>query len=119
MLLIEETLLLSADVKIGLVLVDIVNGFCTVGSGNLRSRVRTLAPLSNNTMHGRLTLSTAMAVENQQWWISSAEAEGSDGVFCTSDSINVLDFWQPLGIAFKIPKVGVDVQSAFSLGDSI
>ncbi|XP_057794932.1 uncharacterized protein LOC131011152 isoform X2 [Salvia miltiorrhiza] len=77
MLLIEETLLLSADVKIGLVLVDIVNGFCTVGSGNLRSRVRTLAPLSNNTMHGRLTLSTAMAVENQQWWISSAEAEVS------------------------------------------
>ncbi|XP_057783526.1 KIN14B-interacting protein At4g14310 [Salvia miltiorrhiza] len=189
------------------------------------ARVRTaLAPLSNNTMHGRFTLSTAMAAENQQWWykpcgplimsgssyqrmvqlydirdglqvmkwdlqrplcamdyasplqwrnrgkvavaesdsisvwdvsclssqallsvsssgrrisalhvnntdaelgggvrqrVSSAEAEGNDGVFCTSDSINVLDFRQPSGIAFKIPKVGVDVQSAFSHGDSI
>lgn len=51
--------------------------------------------------------------------VSSAEAEGNDGVFCTSDSINVLDFRQPSGIALKIPKVGVDVQSAFSRGDSI
>ncbi|KAL1561712.1 KIN14B-interacting protein-like protein [Salvia divinorum] len=189
------------------------------------TRVRAaLAPLSNNTMHGRFTLSTAMAAENQQWWykpcgplimsgcsyqrmvqlydirdgeqvmkwelhrplsamdyssplqwrtrgkvavaesdsisvwdvsslssqallsvsssgrrisalhvnntdaelgggvrqrVSSAEAEGNDGVFCTSDSINVLDFRQPSGIALKIPKVGVDVQSAFSRGDSI
>ncbi|KAL6523644.1 hypothetical protein OROGR_017247 [Orobanche gracilis] len=31
----QENLLLSGDVKSGLVLVDIVNGFCTVGSGNL------------------------------------------------------------------------------------
>ncbi|KAK1316499.1 hypothetical protein QJS10_CPA05g01489 [Acorus calamus] len=31
----EESLVLSGDVKTGLVLVDIVNGFCTVGSGNL------------------------------------------------------------------------------------
>lgn len=31
----QESLLLSGDVKTGLVLVDIVNGFCTVGSGNL------------------------------------------------------------------------------------
>ncbi|XP_047945419.1 KIN14B-interacting protein At4g14310 [Salvia hispanica] len=189
------------------------------------TRVRTaLAPLPNNTMHGRFTLSNAMAAENQQWWykpcgplimsgcsyqrmvqlydirdgeqvmkwelhrpltamdyssplqwrtrgkvavaesdsisvwdvsslssqallsvsssgrrisafhvnntdaelgggvrqrVSSAEAEGNDGVFCTSDSINVLDFRQPSGIALKIPKVGVDVQSAFSRGDSI
>lgn len=51
--------------------------------------------------------------------VSSAEAEGNDGVFCTSDSINVLDFRQPSGIAFKMPKVGVDVQSAISRGDSI
>ncbi|KAH6768445.1 hypothetical protein C2S51_013781 [Perilla frutescens var. frutescens] len=183
-----------------------------------------LAPLSNNTMHGRLNLSTATATENQQWWykpcgplimsgcssqrmvqvfdirdgeqvmkwelqkplatmdyasplqwrnrgkvaiaesdsisvwdvstlssqallslsssgrkisalhvnntdaelgggvrqrVSSAEAEGHDGVFCTSDSINVLDFRQPSGIGLKIPKVGVDVQSVFSRGDSI
>ncbi|KAL8491070.1 hypothetical protein ACS0TY_022914 [Phlomoides rotata] len=51
--------------------------------------------------------------------VSSSEVEGNDGVFCTSDSINVLDFRQPSGIALKIPKVGVNVQSAFSRGDSI
>ncbi|KAL7081257.1 hypothetical protein ACP275_14G028300 [Erythranthe tilingii] len=51
--------------------------------------------------------------------ISSAEAEGNDGVFCTSDSINVLDFRSPSGIGLKIPKVGVSVQSAYSRGDSI
>ncbi|KAJ8543996.1 hypothetical protein K7X08_025614 [Anisodus acutangulus] len=31
----DEPLLLSGDVNTGLVLVDIVNGFCTVGAGNL------------------------------------------------------------------------------------
>ncbi|KAL7135483.1 hypothetical protein ABFS83_11G100000 [Erythranthe nasuta] len=31
----QETLLLSGSIATGLVLVDIVNGFCTVGSGNL------------------------------------------------------------------------------------
>lgn len=31
----DESLLLSGDVNTGLVLVDIVNGFCTVGAGNL------------------------------------------------------------------------------------
>lgn len=31
----QETLLLSEDVGSGLVLVDIINGFCTVGAGNL------------------------------------------------------------------------------------
>ncbi|CAK9176212.1 unnamed protein product [Ilex paraguariensis] len=35
----QETLLFSGDVKTGLVLVDIVNGFCTVGAGNLAPRV--------------------------------------------------------------------------------
>ncbi|KAI3459530.1 hypothetical protein Pfo_016193 [Paulownia fortunei] len=33
--------------------------------------------------------------------ISSLEAEGNDGVFCTPDSINVLDFRHPSGIAFS------------------
>lgn len=33
----QENLLLSGEVMTGLVLVDIVNGFCTVGSGNLVS----------------------------------------------------------------------------------
>lgn len=31
----DEPVLLSGDVNTGLVLVDIVNGFCTVGAGNL------------------------------------------------------------------------------------
>lgn len=31
----DEPLLLTGDVNTGLVLVDIVNGFCTVGAGNL------------------------------------------------------------------------------------
>ncbi|KAI3469792.1 hypothetical protein Pfo_026455 [Paulownia fortunei] len=51
--------------------------------------------------------------------ISSSELEGNDGVFCTPDSINVLDFRQPSGIGLKIPKVGVNVRSAFSCGDSV
>ncbi|KAL0433256.1 UNVERIFIED_CONTAM: KIN14B-interacting protein [Sesamum latifolium] len=51
--------------------------------------------------------------------ISSVEPEGNDGVFCTPDSINVLDFRHPSGIGLKIPKVGVNADSAFSRGDSI
>ncbi|KAI4314420.1 hypothetical protein L6164_027332 [Bauhinia variegata] len=31
----QQPLLLSGDIKTGLVLVDVVNGFCTVGAGNL------------------------------------------------------------------------------------
>ena len=31
----QESLVLSGEVPTGLVLVDIVNGFCTVGAGNL------------------------------------------------------------------------------------
>lgn len=34
----EETVVISEDVKTGLVLVDIINGFCTVGAGNLAPR---------------------------------------------------------------------------------
>ncbi|KAL1564601.1 NiCoT heavy metal ion transporter Nic1 [Salvia divinorum] len=34
----EETVLISEDAKAGLVLVDITNGFCTVGAGNLAPR---------------------------------------------------------------------------------
>ncbi|XVF28569.1 hypothetical protein REPUB_Repub15cG0041200 [Reevesia pubescens] len=51
--------------------------------------------------------------------VSSSEAEGNDGVFCTPDSINILDFRHPSGIGMKIAKVGVNVQSVFSQGDSI
>ena len=31
----QEPFVLSGDVNTGLVLVDVVNGFCTVGAGNL------------------------------------------------------------------------------------
>ncbi|KAF3625347.1 Transducin/WD40 repeat-like superfamily protein, putative isoform 2 [Capsicum annuum] len=51
--------------------------------------------------------------------VSSSEAEGNDGVFCTSDSINVLDFRHPSGIGLKIPKIGANVQSVFARGDSL
>lgn len=34
----EESVVFSKDVNTGLVLVDIINGFCTVGSGNLAPR---------------------------------------------------------------------------------
>lgn len=51
--------------------------------------------------------------------VTSAEAEGHDGVFCTSDSVNILDFRQPSGIGFKIPKLSVNAQSVFSRGDSV
>ncbi|KAJ0735409.1 putative transcription factor WD40-like family [Helianthus annuus] len=51
--------------------------------------------------------------------VSSSEAEGNDGVFCTSDSINILDFRHPSGIGLKIPKYGTTAHSVFSRGDSI
>ncbi|XP_051129346.1 KIN14B-interacting protein At4g14310 [Andrographis paniculata] len=51
--------------------------------------------------------------------VSSQDAEGNDGVFCTEDSINVLDFRHPSGIGLKIPKVGFFAHSAYSHGDSI
>ncbi|XP_015887849.3 KIN14B-interacting protein At4g14310 [Ziziphus jujuba] len=50
---------------------------------------------------------------------TSSEAEGNDGVFCTQDSINILDFRHPSGVGLKISKLGVNVQSVFSRGDSI
>ncbi|KAM6578920.1 hypothetical protein CsatB_030757 [Cannabis sativa] len=51
--------------------------------------------------------------------LSSSEAEGNDGVFCTQDTINIMDFRNPSGIGLKIPKLGVNVQSVFSRGDSV
>ncbi|KAJ4838226.1 hypothetical protein Tsubulata_035082 [Turnera subulata] len=51
--------------------------------------------------------------------VTSAEAEGNDGVFCTPDSINVLDFRHPSGIGLKIPKIGVSAQSVFTRGDAV
>lgn len=40
-------------------------------------------------------------------------------MFCTSDSINIIDFRHPTGVGFKIPKLGTSAQSVFSRGDSI
>lgn len=51
--------------------------------------------------------------------VSSLDAEGNDGVFCTADSINILDFRNPSGIGAKIPKLGVNAQCVSSRGDSI
>ncbi|OIW21187.1 hypothetical protein TanjilG_30783 [Lupinus angustifolius] len=52
--------------------------------------------------------------------VSSSETEGNDGVFCTSDSINVLDFREASGVGRRIPKHGgVNVHSVFSRGDSV
>ena len=51
--------------------------------------------------------------------LSSSEAEGNDGVFCTQDSVNVLDFRLPTGVGLKIPKHSASVHSVFSRGDSV
>ncbi|CAN6479534.1 unnamed protein product [Victoria cruziana] len=51
--------------------------------------------------------------------VSSSEAEGNDGVFCTSENLNVFDFRIPSGIGLKIPKPGINGQSLFARGDSI
>lgn len=51
--------------------------------------------------------------------ISSAEAEGNDGVFCTTDSVNILDFRSPSGIGLKLPKTNLGAQSVFTRGDSV
>lgn len=51
--------------------------------------------------------------------VSSSEAEGHDGVCCTADFINILDFRHPSGVGLKIPKLGVYAHSVFSRGDSV
>lgn len=43
----QGSLVLSGDVKTGLVLVDVVNGFCTVGAGNLVIISPTTSPVFN------------------------------------------------------------------------
>ncbi|KAI6693586.1 hypothetical protein NL676_021296 [Syzygium grande] len=51
--------------------------------------------------------------------VSSSEAEGNDGIYCSADSINIMDFRHPSGVGLKIQKLGISVQSVFSRGDSI
>ncbi|XXG61964.1 hypothetical protein AAC387_Pa05g0433 [Persea americana] len=51
--------------------------------------------------------------------VSSSEAEGNDGVFCTRETINVLDFRLQSGVGLKITKPGINCHSIFSHRDSI
>ncbi|XP_068665492.1 KIN14B-interacting protein At4g14310-like [Aristolochia californica] len=52
--------------------------------------------------------------------VSSSEVEGNDGVFCTNEAINVLDFRLPSGVGLKMSKNGtLNSSSIFSCGDSI
>ncbi|XP_058094648.1 KIN14B-interacting protein At4g14310 [Magnolia sinica] len=51
--------------------------------------------------------------------VSSSEAEGNDGVFCTHETINILDFRLPSGVGLKITKHGMNSHSVFSRGDSV
>lgn len=44
----QESLVLSGEVKTGLVLVDLVNGFCTVGAGNMVNLTPTTSPILND-----------------------------------------------------------------------
>ncbi|MCL7025747.1 hypothetical protein MKW94_008552 [Papaver nudicaule] len=48
-----------------------------------------------------------------------SSVEGNDGVFCTQESISVLDLRLPSGVGLKVSKHGVNVQSISSRGDSI
>ncbi|GER25462.1 transducin/WD40 repeat-like superfamily protein [Striga asiatica] len=104
----------------GKVVIAVPDGLCLWDVGSLDSR----ALMSVSSGAGRIL---ALHVNNGdaeigggvRQRISSSEAEGNDGVFCTSDSICVLDFRKPSGIALKISKTGLDAQSAFSRGDSI
>uniref|UniRef100_M4FBP3 Isochorismatase-like domain-containing protein n=1 Tax=Brassica campestris TaxID=3711 RepID=M4FBP3_BRACM len=49
----EESLLLNPDSSVGLVIVDVVNGFCTVGSGNM-------APTKPNEQISKMVEESAM-----------------------------------------------------------
>ncbi|XP_072986295.1 KIN14B-interacting protein At4g14310 [Typha latifolia] len=51
--------------------------------------------------------------------VSSSEVEGNDGVFCTQESVNVLDFRLPTGVGVKLSRQGAIPHSIFSRGDSI
>ncbi|WOL19302.1 hypothetical protein Cni_G28100 [Canna indica] len=51
--------------------------------------------------------------------VSLSDVEGNDGVFCTQDSINVLDLRLPSGVGIKVSRHGGIGHSVFSRGDSI
>ncbi|KAK1300672.1 hypothetical protein QJS10_CPB13g00221 [Acorus calamus] len=59
----EESLVLSGDVKTGLVIVDVVNGFCTVGAGHL-------APSEPNKQISKMveeSVRLARAFSDKEW----------------------------------------------------
>lgn len=43
----EESVVITEDIKAGLVLVDIINGFCTVGAGNLVLKLNLFSVLAS------------------------------------------------------------------------
>jgi hypothetical protein len=49
----------------------------------------------------------------------SSSDQHNDGVLCTNEAVNVLDFRVPAGIAMKIPTFGEQVHSVFTNGDMV
>ncbi|XP_024365738.1 KIN14B-interacting protein At4g14310 isoform X2 [Physcomitrium patens] len=49
----------------------------------------------------------------------SASEHHSDGILCTDDAVNVLDFRVPTGIGKKFPTLDEDTQSIFADGDAV
>jgi hypothetical protein len=49
----------------------------------------------------------------------SSSDQHNDGVLCTNEAVNVLDFRVPAGIAMKIPTFGEQVYSVFTNGDMV
>ncbi len=49
----------------------------------------------------------------------SSSDHHSDGILCTNDAVNVLDFRVPTGIAKKFPTLGEETQSIFADGDAV
>lgn len=49
----------------------------------------------------------------------SSSDHHSDGILCTNEAVNVLDFRVPTGIAKKFPTLGEEAQSVFADGDGV
>ena len=49
----------------------------------------------------------------------SSSDHHSDGILCTNEALNVLDFRVPTGIAKKFPTLGEETQSIFADGDAV
>ncbi|MCO5581834.1 hypothetical protein L7F22_035723 [Adiantum nelumboides] len=51
--------------------------------------------------------------------LSSSDTEAYDGICCTQDDINILDFRVPNGIGISFPVPGQNMQSIYACGDMI